>query len=306
MKTSLLIHPEELDKRWIDRLVEFNYDTLSLHPHGGDEASKSLNELLSLLNKDEYRHLLDYAISKGLKIEYECHAMSYLLDRELFKTHPEYFRINEKGERSNDYNFCVSNQDALEIVGKNALVLAKKLYKSEHNYYIWADDNGSFCHCDKCKHLSPAEQNLIIMNKIYESIHEEIPDAKVAFLAYQGTLDTIKNVKKEEGIFLEYAPIERSFATSYISQGKDNINKIKDLLSFFGTKDSKVLEYWFDNSLFSKWKKPPKEYKLNEEVLKEDLKLYKSLGFEYISSFACYLGQDYIDLYGEPKITSLK
>ena len=123
---------------------------------------------------------------------------------------------------------------------------------------------------------------------------------------YQGTLDTIKNVKKEEGIFLEYAPIERSFATPYISQGKDNINKIKDLLSFFGTKDSKVLEYWFDNSLFSKWKKPPKEYKLNEEVLKEDLKLYKSLGFEYISSFACYLGQDYIDLYGEPKITSLK
>ena len=44
----------------------------------------------------------------------------------------------------------------------------------------------------------------------------------------------------------------------------------------------------------------------DKTVLKEDLKLYKSLGFEYISSFACYLGQDYIDLYGEPKITSLK
>ena len=29
---------------------------------------------------------------KGLEIEYECHAMGYLLPRELFFVHPEYFR----------------------------------------------------------------------------------------------------------------------------------------------------------------------------------------------------------------------
>ena len=32
MKTSILIHPSELSRRWIDRMAEQGVDTLGLHP----------------------------------------------------------------------------------------------------------------------------------------------------------------------------------------------------------------------------------------------------------------------------------
>ena len=65
----------------------------------------------------------------------------------------------------------------------------------------------------------------------------------------------------------------------------------------------KILEYWLDNSLFSKWTKPPKELHTNKEEIFADIKEYVSLGFKDITTFACYLGSDYEELFGEPDIT---
>ena len=81
---------------------------------------------------------------------------------------------------------------------------------------------------------------------------------------------------------------------------------VKALLDFFGRENSKVLEYWFDNSLYSRWKKPPVKFTPNAEVVKADLEFYSDLGFENISSFACYLGEDYEQLFGEPDVTAFK
>ena len=56
----------------------------------------------------------------GIDLEYEEHMMSFLLPRNLFNTHPEYFRMNEQGVRIDDANGCPSNKDALEIVYQKA------------------------------------------------------------------------------------------------------------------------------------------------------------------------------------------
>ena len=84
------------------------------------------------------------------------------------------------------------------------------------------------------------------------------------------------------------------------------IEKVKRLLTFFGKKNSCVLEYWYDNSYFSGYKKPPKKLKVNNATIKEDLKFYLDLGFEQISSFACFLGEDYVELHKEPDLSALK
>jgi hypothetical protein len=63
-----------------------------------------------------------------------------------------------------------------------------------------------------------------------------------------------------------------------------------------------VLEYWLDNSLFSKWKKPPQPFSWDPEVMRQDLAYYESLGFEDATVFACYLGSDYEELHGAPDI----
>jgi len=39
-------------------------------------------------------------------VEYECHVLKEMLPRFLFDTHPEYFRLDAKGTRTNDLNIC--------------------------------------------------------------------------------------------------------------------------------------------------------------------------------------------------------
>lgn len=306
MISSILIHPEELTKKWIERAKRLGYDALALHPRGGKRAHETLAEMLGWLKTPEYCSLIDYAKSIGLKIEYEFHAMGYLLPRELFSAHPEYFRMNDNGERTPDSNFCVSNANAMKIVKENAKALAEALYGSTDNFYFWADDlRGATCQCEKCRKLTPSDKNLIIMNEMLSAVREAIPTAKMAYLAYQDTLDAPTNIKPAEGIFLEYAPIDRDMTRPYAEQGEGVAPSIEKLVSFFGKSGSKVLEYWMDNSMFSNWQKPPKKYEPRRDVIASDLKFYGSLGFERVSSFACFLGDDYEALYGQPDIVSL-
>lgn len=304
MVKNILIHPEELSKKWIDRMADGGVKILGLHPHGGGQAVESLHDLLSRLESEEYRELIDYAVTRGLEIEYEMHAARFLLPDSLYEEHPEYFRTMANGERTPKMNFCVSNKDALEIVAKNAATLAKKLYKSRPVFYFWLDDaRNAFCKCEKCKNLSPSDQQLIAANAMLAEIRKDIPNAKFAYLAYQDTLEVPENVKPADGIFLEYAPIEK-----YKNESAERIETERKMLikqaNFFGWKDSKVLEYWLDNSLFSGWKKPPKKFEADNEKIQKEVAEYASLGFETISTFGCFLGEDYEELYGEADISA--
>lgn len=309
MKIGILVHPEELSKSWIDRMVDGGIDTLGIHPAGGPKAHETLEELLRLCQTNEFRALIDYAKSNGLKIEYEFHAASYLLKRELFFEHPEYFRMNENGERVSDLNFCVSNPLALDTVANEALDLTNKLYGCDERYFFWLDDaSGGRCFCDKCKGFSPSDQQLIALNAMIGRIRGQRPGAKLAYLAYYDSLDAPASVQAAEGIFLEYAPIDKwrrgeGEREKYAEKVKRELRSRKPLIDFFGKKDSRVLEYWIDNSLFSGWKKPPKELKCDGDEVKRDLEEYISLGFEDASVFGCFLGQDYEELYGEADIS---
>ena len=311
MKSGILIHPEELSKKWIDRLVLHGVNTLGIHPAGGLNAANTLKELLSLLEKDEFRTLIDYAKSKGLTVEYEFHAAGYLLDRELFDTHPEYFRMNESGERIADLNFCTSDRSALKIVARNAVKLTSLLYGCDDTYFFWLDDavNGR-CFCPKCRSLSASDQQLMVLNEMITAIRKQRPGAKLAYLAYFDTLDTPKTISPADGIFLEYAPIDKwRRSKDEIEKYRENVRRELEsrmpLLNFFGAKNSRVLEYWIDNSLFSGWKKPPKQLTCDGAEAKRDIEEYVKLGFEDISCFGCFLGADYECLYGEPDISPL-
>lgn len=305
MLTSLLIHPQELTKKWIDRLADAGVRILGIHPVGGANANDSLPSLLEQLEDPKFLELLDYAKSRGLEIEYEIHAVGWLVPRSLFADKPEYFRMNEAGERTPDYNFCVSNPEALALCTERAVQVAKKLYGSRPYYYLWTDDRtNSHCHCPKCRQLSPSDQQLTVINAMARALAEQIPGAKIAYLAYH---DHVKppRLKPAENVFLEYAPIGR-----YVAKGPDAQSRIQTewdsqpgLKAVFGETDLKVLEYWFDNSLFSKWTKPPKAFALDVAAMERDIAHYKAWGAQQIASFACYLGEDYEALHGDIDIT---
>ena len=305
MIKRLLIHPEELSEKWIDRMAFHGIDVLGLHPAGGEESHKHIQNMLSLLKTDEYRSLLDYAVKKGLKIEYEMHAASFLVSRDLFESHPEYFRMDETGERTRHMNFCFSNPEAMETALTNAEKLADQLYASEPNYYFWLDDDakGSGCKCEKCRAYSFSDQQLLFENALLRRLKSKNPSAKVSHLAYYQAMNAPERVKPENGVFLEYAPIERE-GKKRLRDQKVDVERIRKLLDYFPDGDAHVLEYWFDNSLYSGWKKPPVPFSPDNDQIRDDVRFYAEMGFTDIASFACFLGEDYEALHGNVDISA--
>lgn len=79
---------------------------------------------------------------------------------------------------------------------------------------------------------------------------------------------------------------------------------LKGLFDVFGKRRARILEYWFDNLLFSQYKKPPKRFHPINEIVRNDIAYYQNIGFEDVASFACYLGDDYEWLWGPPDVSA--
>ena len=83
-------------------------NTLGLHPVGGENAAESLKRLLELQEDPAFREKLTSVRSFGMQVEYEMHALRFLVPASLFSAHPDWFRENEAGERtgrSNGFHF---------------------------------------------------------------------------------------------------------------------------------------------------------------------------------------------------------
>ena len=239
-------------------------------------------------------------------MEYEFHAAGYLVPRELFDAHPEYFRMNEAGERVADKNFCVSNEEAMAMAVERARDAARRLYRSTDRYYFWMDDSrGMACHCPKCRHMTAADQQMLFCRCILAGLRQDRPNATLAYLAYYDTMRLPTIPCNKDGLFLEYAPIEKSKANADPVFAEEEIRMAKELCAYFGSENARVLEYWLDNSLFSGWKKPPRAFAFTPEsiaAMQKDIADYRAIGFDEMATFACFLGPDYEALHGEPDI----
>jgi hypothetical protein len=230
----------------------------------------------------------------GIHVEHQLHAMGDLLPRDLFAEDSTLFRMNEAGRRVNDYNLCVHSQKALDKVAEKALYYTRLLPATNHRYYYWIDDGQPMCCCPECAKYSDSEQALIIENRIIKELRKYDPEAKLSHLAYHNTMSAPRRVKPEEGIFLQYAPIHRTWDKPIDVK---HLQELKDNLTVFPVETAEVLEYWIDVSIFSKWKKPAVKLPWNREVFESDLNTYASLGIRYITSFAVYIDDVYIDTY---------
>ncbi len=310
---GIIIHNHEFTPYWLSRLEEAkaegaSLDVLALHPTGSTSALGSLTGFLEQVKTKEYRALTERVFSLGIKLEYEFHALSWLLPREMFATHPELFRENKEGERTPDANICPSSEEALDILEERSALLASLLPQNGNRYFYWLDDvRNTYCHCARCRSLTPSDQAMIITNRMLRGIRRTNPSATLAYLAYINTIAPPVSIRPEPGIFLEYAPIDRDLTRPLSDAAcEKNIREsshILPLLDYFGCEGAQALDYWIDNSLYCEWHLPYKPLVFPREVMVSDVALYRSLGFEHITSFACYLGEDYAAEFGIPPIT---
>ncbi len=301
---GLIVHPYEVVPAWQSQLIGSSIDVLGIHPVGGDGSHLRVKELMQNGFDAQKTQIIKELSSHGIKLEYEMHAMSMLLPREHFDAHPEWFRMDENGVRTPDYNCCASNADALDVISDTAAELAVRLPSGTHRYNLWLDDvRDKPCHCKECKKLTPSDQAMKIYNAVVKGLRRTDPLATQSYLAYCNATELPKVITPEDGIVLEYAPFDRDFTKPLTDENNAKSRQAAaELIKYYGTCGSKALDYWLDNSLYSGWTKPPKPFKLRNDVLDADLEFYDKIGYETVTTFACYLGDDYRELYGTPEI----
>jgi len=282
---------------WPDRAKRAGLTTLGIH-HGSSPRA-----VIDWVKSAAGRSFCEQCERLHLQIEYELHAMQELLPRDLFANSPELFRMNERGERTADANCCVHSDRALEIVAENALRIAATLRPTTGRYFYWGDDGRPWCYCSKCRELSPAEQAVTAENRICRALRKSDAKAQVAHLAYANTLLPPKKVRPAEGVFLEFAPINRRYDIPYERQQdpkqEDHLSALDANLEVFPKETAQVLEYWLDVSRCSGWKRPAKKLPWNKEVFLADLAAYRKRGIRHVTSFAAWIDADYRDRFGD-------
>ncbi len=305
---GVVLTPEDIITwDWPEQAKGASLTTIGIHANPAQVAE--------FVGSEKGKAFLDSCHKFGLEIEHELHAIRELVPRSLFRKNREMFRMNERGERAADYNICVHSKDALEIAGENAVEYARILRPTTSRYFFWCDDNKPVCHCPRCASLTPSEQALILENELLAALKCEDSHATLAHLAYGNTLLPPKQVTPSEGIFLEFAPIQRRYDCPLSMQSVSGEEKYGGMehgellgtldanLQVFGNENTQVLEYWLDVSRFSYWDRSHmEELTWSDEVFQEDLRTYAQRGIRHITTFAVWIDGEYVNRFGPPPL----
>ncbi len=139
------------------------------------------------------------------------HSLQWIITRDMFDTHPEYFGCDDKGNRSVNRQPCLSNEDVLNLTVK----FAEDNFFSQYNniFSVSQNDGMSFCQCEKCKAFNKAHGGtdaasmINFVNKVAEKVREKYPNARFETLAYQDTLTPPENLEIADGVVIRMCPI---------------------------------------------------------------------------------------------------
>ena len=260
-------------------------------------------EVIGFIRSGAGEAFMDRCRELGVDVEHQLHAMAELLPRELLAEDSTMFRMDGSGRRVADFNCCPHSEKALDIIAAKAAEFAAALPATNHRYYFWLDDNSPVCECPECKDYTASDQALIIENRMVEAIRKVDPDAMLAHLAYQATIEPPVKVKPAEGIFLEFAPIERQWDRPLVDldapgrkgrmSHREVLKHLEDNLKVFPAETAMVLEYWLDVSLASDWKKPAVNLPWHPEAFASDVATYAGYGIRNVTSFAVFMDSTY-------------
>ena len=221
---GIIIHPLECGDYFASQLEETHLNVLGVHHEGGTAAHASMENSIKMLETDEWRHFRRRMDKAGIAVEFEMHALSWILNRSFFDKHKEWFRMNEDGVRVPEFNCCASNPDVLDYIRERSAELARIFHPDTDKYYFWIDDVASAsCQCEKCRALSPSDQALTLYNAIADGLSSVNSRAKQSYLAYYATLPVPTNVKKRDNVFLEFAPLARDFDVSLFYESRHGL-----------------------------------------------------------------------------------
>jgi len=284
--------------RW---MREAGLNLLGIHSHS---ESEDLDDLRTFIESKAGQVLLEECRKNRISIEFESHVIREILPRDLFGDHPDYFPQDENGVRQKEHNMCFTSEGAYHEIEKNITELVKWLKPTTHRYFLWTDDGAAFCHCQECRKYSESELTLLYENRVLAMLRKSDPLATMAHLAYYNTLEAPVRVGPSDGIFLEFAPINRDYAGPL---PEEHLIDLKENLKVFPVHTAHVLEYWVDASMFSGWDREKMvRVPWDTRNCERDVKMYISLGIRSVTSFGTWtVNRDYFMKFGEESARQL-
>ena len=156
--------------------------------------------------------------------------LSFVPPEQYFESHPEYYAMNEAGERVRPKAIgigsclCMSNPEVAKVVIENMLVMMRedrRLLPPEHCPVLYdlslLDDFGYLCRCPSCQEIinrHGGEQHggntslmLLFSNQVAEAIAREFPGMTLRIFAYSCCRTPSKTVKPAPNILVQYCDL---------------------------------------------------------------------------------------------------
>ncbi|MBQ9335772.1 MAG: DUF4838 domain-containing protein [Lentisphaeria bacterium] len=223
----------------------------------------------------------------------QFHSLCLYVPLKLFKTHPEYFSMNEHGQRfrprslAREGSVCMSNPE----VAKVALESLRKMIKKDreklprdkwpHVYDISTLDNSPYiCKCPECSAITKGEGSetgllLRFINHIATEIRKEYPEIIIRTFGYSSTVNPPTKTKPADNVLIQLC--DKFTVSDPFRPLADPLNA--DRIPYFrewrkGAKRLMVWDYW---NLGGNYYKPPRPDTVFNAI-QSDFRFFRDLG----------------------------
>ena len=202
------------------------------------------------------------------------HSASYLIPfRKFGKDHPEYFALNNNGQRysgtGSPGHLCLSNMEMRETGAERLLLLVEQ--QKERSYFVVTQGDGgptNWCQCDECKafdskpsvHMTDRLMDYVNYNA--RKVTEKFPEKKILTLAYtSATASPPVRVAPDSNVMVMYCPLHRpepNYDGECHSHGLDCINNLwakKDIENWLSLYPNNMYIFDYPRNYF-RWYQP--------------------------------------------------
>ncbi len=217
--------------------------------------------------------VLDDILKRGLMPNIGGHSREFFYPSEqYFPANPDYFAL-VNGKRTKSSQVCYSEYGSIPDYAVNVTTYLKS--RPEIGMVgLWPNDGYGFCECDKCKSRPTTDVVLDYINRLSESVHQELPSMKMEFLSYIHYTAPPKIVKPLLYVVPTYCEYWSRSQFQPITEDRQDAKRLrKEITGWIGVSNqASIFSYYGDDCI--------KRYLYNPviDVVVKDVHYYSKVG----------------------------
>ena len=162
------------------------------------------------------------------------HTMSSIIPYSLFDEHPEYFGMDDNGNRTTSRQPCFSNPDVLRLTIAYALNFCAQY---DTILSVSQNDGADFCRCPECVAYNKAHGGtdaaslLNFVNKVAAAVDEAYPGRRIETLAYQNSQTPPTGLRAADNVVVRLCSIYTCVLHDLTDRKCDSNKKFSDDLN---------------------------------------------------------------------------